>query len=204
MEAPGGLWGCAGGAVLNERPLNLLRYPRRQQLLDPVLLRPVMGGLLAGGLLAAAGAAWQGQKQARLQAQRAPLLAQLQVQAQQESEARKAAAQRQLSDRMNTRAQAWLAQRRQLMQWHAFWGEEAEAHGLRMQRWQGDGRKVTLQLWLPRPDLVPGLVARLSEISPDPWTLHSLSVTRGTDGVQAVIESPWPRPAASTPQERKP
>lgn len=189
---------------MSERPLNLLRYPRRERIVDPVLLRPVFWGLLTGGMLAAAGAGWQSQRQIHLQTQRASLQALVQEQERQQTQARNFRAQQQLLDRMQERVQVWQAQRQQTMQWHAFLGAEAEQTGLRLQRWQGDGRKVTLQLWLPRPELLPSLVARLTEISPGAWTLHSLSGQNASAGVQAVIESAWPAELALTASGRKP
>ncbi len=192
METPGGLRRRSGGVVLNARPLNLLRYPRRAVMLDAALWRPALWALLAGVVGAAAAAAWQLQRQDQLLAQRGPLLARLQEQARQQAQARQAEAMARLRSRMLERQQAWQLQRQQLMRLNADLSTEAERTGLRLQRWQGDGRKLSLQLWLPRAELAPALVSRLSQSSLHAWTLQSLAQKPDAAGVEAVLEAPWP------------
>ncbi len=201
METPCGLWRRTGGAVLNARPLNLLRYPSRASILDATLWRPALWALLAGVAVAAAWATWQLQLQEQLLAQRGPLQARLQEQARQQAQARQADTLARLQTRMQERAQAWQVQREQLMHLHAELSAQAAQTGLRLQRWQGDGRKLTLQLWLPRPELVPVVVSHLSRTSLQPWTLQSLAGRPDTTGVEAVFEAPWP---VSAPGGRKP
>ncbi len=195
METPGGLWRRPGGAVLNPRPLNLLRYPRRAGMLDPTLWRPGLCALLAGGVVAAAWVASQLQRQDQLLAERGPLQARLQEQARQQAQALQAEALAHAQARMQKRAQTWQVQREQLMRLHAELSAQAEHSGLRLQRWQGDGRKLTLQLWLPRPELAPALVSRLSQASPQAWALQSLAERPDAAGVEAVLEASWPAPA---------
>ena len=165
-------------------------------MLDAALWRPACWALLAGGVVAAAGVGWQLQRQEQLLAQRGPLQTRLQEQARQQALARQAEALARLQDRMLARAQSWQVQRQQLMRLHAELSSEAEHTGLRLQRWQGDGRKLTLQLWLPGPELAPALVSRLSQAWPQAWTLHSLAQRPGAGGVEAVLEAPWPAHAS--------
>ena len=164
-------------------------------MLDATLWRPALLALLAGVALAAAWVAWQLQRQEELLAQRGPLQARLQEQTRQQAQARQAEALTRAQTRMQERAQAWQVQRQQLMRLHAELSTQAEQGGLRLQRWQGDGRKLTLQLWFPRPELAPALVSRLSQASAQAWALQSLAERPDAAGVEAVLEAPWPAPA---------
>lgn len=171
-------------------------------MLDATLWRPALWALLTGVAVAAAWVAWQMQRQEQLLAERGPLQARLQEQARQQAQARQAEALARVQTRMQERAQAWQVQRQQLMRLHNEFSALAEHSGLRLQRWQGDGRKLTLQLWLPRPELAPALVSRLSQASSQAsrqaWALHSLAERPDAAGVEAVLEAPWP-PLAHTP-----
>ena len=170
-------------------------------MLDATLWRAALWALLAGVVVATAVVAWQLQRQDQLLAQRGPLQARLQEQARQQTQARQAEVLARLHSRMLERQQAWQLQRQQLMHLHAELSSEAERTGLRLQRWQGDGRKLLLQLWLPRAELAPALVTRLSRSSQQAWTLQSLAHRPEATGVEAVLEAPWP---SVSPGGRKP
>ena len=155
-------------------------------MLDATLWRPALWALLAGVAVAAAWVAWQLQRQEQLLAQRGPLQARLEEQARQQVQARQADTLARVQSRMQERAQTWQAQRQHLMRLHAELSALAEHNGLRLQRWQGDGRKLTLQLWLPRPEQAPALVSRLSQASAQAWALQSLAERPDAAGVEAV------------------
>ena len=192
MEAARGLRCGPGGTVLNVPSLNLLRYPSPWRVPDVQPWRhalwPLLAGLVAGSVLVF----WQVRWHARLQAERGPLQASHEQQQRQQAELRQAQAHAQSQARMRERASAWQLQRQQFMRLHAQLSQEVGDVGLRLQRWQADGHKLSLQLWLPHPEGVPGLVARLTQASPQPWTLHSLAGQSDPPGVQAVLEAAWP------------
>ncbi len=192
MEAARGLRGGLGGTVLNVPSLNLLRYPSPWRIPGAGLWRHALGPLLAGLVAGSALVFCQVRWHARLQAERGPLQASLQLQQRQQAEQRQAQALEQSQARMRERASAWQLQRQQFMQLHNQLSQEAGDAGLRLQRWQADGHKLSLQLWLPHPEGVPGLVARLTQASPQPWTLHSLAGQSDPPGVLAVLEAAWP------------
>lgn len=187
--------------MLNVQPLNLLRYPAPAGLLSPAVWRCALWALLAGVMAGSALVFWQVRRHAQLLAQREPLQASLQLQQRQQTEARQAQALALVQTRLHERATGWQVQRQQLMGLQARLSQEAGAADLRLRRWQADGQKLTLQLWLPHPDRVPGLVASLSKASPQPWTLHSMNSPSEGTGVEAVLETPWPGLAAGA---RKP
>lgn len=176
--------------------LNLLRYPRRLQLLSaPWGIWAVSGGWL--GL--AAGMAWGLWSQAQL----APW--QQQVQRLQARQAQQARAQTDAAER-NRRAaqaqqaahrlQAWHSQREQLLRLHAVLTQAAVDSGLQLRLWQGDERGLQLHGWLPRMDALPQLQAQLAAAGPWAWRLHSLSAGAGS-GVELVLQAPWSSPSLS-------
>ncbi len=192
MEAACRLRRGLGGTVLNAPSLNLLRYPSRLRMPDAVVWRHALWPLLAGLVAGLALVFWQARWHARLLDERGALQASLQLQQRQQAELREAQALAQSQARMRERASAWQLQRQQFMQLHTQLSQEADGAGLRLQRWRADGHKLSLQLWLPHPEGVPGLVARLSQASPQPWTLHSLAGQSDPPGVEAVLETVWP------------
>jgi len=178
--------------VLNVPSLNLLRYPSPWRMPDAQCWRHALWPLLAGLVAGSALVLWQVRWHARLQAERGPLQASLQLQQRQQAELRQAQAHAQSQSRMRERASAWQQQRQQFMQLHTQLSQEVSDAGLHLQRWQANGHKLSLQLWLPHPERVPGLVARLTQASPQPWTVHSLAGQADPPGVQAVLEAAWP------------
>ena len=192
MATAGGLWRRAGGPVLNPPPLNLLRYPSRIPRVDAGLRRQALGALLVGALAGSGLLVWQNQRHAQLQAERERTQARVQMQLRQQAERRQALTLAQSQARLIERAQAWQAQRQQFLQLHAQLQQQAREGGLRLQRWQADGHKLSLQLWLPHTEGVPAIVARLTQASPQAWTLQSLASQSDPPGVQAVLEAVWP------------
>ena len=192
MEAARGLRCGPGGTVLNVPSLNLLRYPSPWRVPDVQPWRHALWPLLAGLVAGSALVLWQVRWQSRLQAERGLLQASLQLQLRQQAELRQAQALAQSQARMRERASAWQLQRQQFMQLHTQLSQEAGNVDLRLQRWQADGHKLSLQLWLPHTEGVPAIVARLTQASPQPWTLHSLAGQSDPPGVQVVLEAVWP------------
>lgn len=186
------MWCRAGVALLNARPLNLLRYPRRASWVHAGVWRTALWALLTGMGVGSVLVVWQVQRHAQLQAQRGPLQASLQLQLKQQAEVRQAQTLARLQTRLQERATSWQVQRQQFMRLHAQLSQEAEDSGLRLRRWQADGHKLTLLLWLPHPERVPGLVTSLSKVSLQPWTLQSMASPSEGEGVEAVLEVPWP------------
>lgn len=92
------------------------------------------------------------------------------------------------------RAQAWQGQRQRLAQLHAAFDALAPETGLRVERWQGDGRKLLLQARLPGVSSVPAVLSGLSGAWGPGWTLHSLG-DRADGGVDVVLQAPWPADA---------
>lgn len=180
---------------MNMPALNLLRYPRRGWVLPARQWRSLWLALGAGALFGAGGVAWlQGHLQ-QLQAQRNQWQAEVQALAEQQAAADASRAQRQLLQAVEARALEWQAKRAQLDKLNHTLGDQARSLGLRVQRWQADGRQLVLQGWLPRAQDVPALVSALSSAGPPGWALHSLGepVTSSSgSGVDVLLQAPWP------------
>lgn len=170
--------------------LNLLRYPRRLQLLSEPRSIWVMSGSFLG---LAAGMAWGLWSQAQLtfwqqQVQRLEAGQRQQARAQTEAaERNRLAVQAQQAEH---RLQAWQSQREELLRLHAVLTQAAVDSGLQLRLWQGDERGLQLQGWLPRMDALPQLQAQLGAAGPWTWRLHSLSAGAGP-GVELVLQAPW-------------
>ncbi len=184
---------------MNARPLNLLRYPRRTLPFELAPLRAVALALGAGILMGGTWGMWQQTQHEALLAQRAQLQAQSRVWRSQQATERDR--QRLLSS-WDQRAQSWQAQREQQMQLHAALLAQAATAAMRVERWQGDGRKLLLQAWLPRADAVPMLLSELSQAWPAGWTLQSMSDRPGA-GVEVVLQA-GPLAAAHDSGPQKP
>ncbi len=189
---------------MNPPPLNLLRYPSRIPRFDAGLRRQALGALLVGALAGSGLLVWQNQRHAQLQAERERTQARVQMQLRQQAERRQALTLAQSQARLIERAQAWQAQRQQFLQLHAQLQQQAREGGLRLQRWQADGHKLTLQLWLPHPERVPVLVSALSHASPQPWTLQSMAGPGDAAGLEVVLEAAWPAAPAAGAGRRLP
>ena len=111
---------------MTAQSLNLLRYPRRVPALDAALWRPAAAALLTGALAGGVWGGWQHMRQDGLLALHA-----------------------RLHQAFLDRAQAWQSQRERVMRLHAGLTEQARDTGLRVERWQADGRRLVLQAWLP-------------------------------------------------------
>lgn len=177
---------------MSARSLNLLRYPGRIPTWEGALLRPVLVAWLAGVLSGLGWSGWQHMRHDEWLALHARLQAQTQALAGQQTEA----AARQLAARLHQafleRARAWKNRRERVLHLQAVLTEQARSTGLRVERWQSDGRRLVLQAWLPRAEHVPQLVAHLSAAWPQAWTLQSLSDRTGAGaGVDVVLEAPW-------------
>lgn len=170
---------------MNTPPLNLLRYPRRARLSDAIPSRAAVLALAAGILMGGCWGQWQQSQYEALLVQRSQLQAQTRAWRSQQTQARD---RQQLLSRWAQRQHAWQAQRAQQMQLHAVLAAQADTAGLRVERWQGDGRQLVLQAWLPRADAVPGVLAALSRAWPPGWTLHSLGDRAGA-GVDVVLQA---------------
>lgn len=173
---------------MNARPLNLLRYPRRAPLLESTTWRAVPFALGTGLMVGCAWGMWQDAQHETLLAQRSQWQAQVQAwRSQQAQQATERDRQRLLSS-WGQRAQAWQQQRERQMQLHAVLMAQAATSGMRVESWQGDGRKLVLQAWLPRADGVPGVLSGLSDAWPPGWTLQSISDRAGA-GVEVVLQA---------------
>lgn len=180
---------------MSERTLNLLRYPRRVPLFDAAWVRAVLAAGLGGVLVGVAGAAWLHWRQDGWLAQRAQLQAEQQRVESQQAEATARQAQARLAQAFGARAQAWAERRERLLGLHTELNAQAVDMGLRVERWQSDGRRLVLQAWLPRPAHLPQALARLSAASALDWRLQSLATRAGQAnpaGVDVVFEAAWP------------
>ncbi len=175
------------------RPLNLLRHPRPAHLLEPALQRLALACVLAGGLAGMGWGVWQQHRQDDWLARRSALKAQAQSQASQQVQIKASEQREQMLKRQAARQQAWQTRRQHMLALHAVLSAQARNNGLRVLRWQGDGRQLVLQLWLPHAQALPSLTAQLSQAWPLAWTLQSLNDQAGA-GIEAVLEAPWPIP----------
>ncbi|MFM7025991.1 MAG: hypothetical protein ACKOWC_08050 [Limnohabitans sp.] len=186
---------------MNARALNLLRYPRPGLGPEPGQLRAFLLAGLIGVLLGGLCSGWQHMRLTRLHGQREQLQAHVQTQATQEAEAAALREQDRLRRQVSERALEWHDRRQQLLHLHRAFDALADEPGLRVQRWQGDGRRLVLSVWLPRADAVPLLTDRLSAAWPQGWSLQSLGerplAPGDAGGVEAVFEAPGPSAAAA-------
>lgn len=184
--------------------LNLLRYPRRGWL-EPQLGWPLLQALGVGAVLGAACVLGQHGWLDHLQNQRGQLQRQAHAVARQRATDAARHAQVQRLQAVHTRAQDWQTQQAMGLRLQAVLSAQGQALGLRVLRWQGDGRQMLLQAWLPRVQDVPALVAALSALGAGAWTVQSLSdgaavATQrrekepgaGADGgVVVQLQAPW-------------
>lgn len=178
---------------MNDRPLNLLRCPRPARVLDAALVRPALLAGLAGVLMAGGAVVWLHMRQAQLQGLRQQLQTQLQARARQQAGEAAAKARDRLQAQLVARAQAWQGQHQHMERLHTALTDLAEAPGLRLERWHGDGRRLVLQGGLPAAGSVPQVLSRLSEAGPPGWGLQSLGERAGAKaGIDVVFEAPWP------------
>lgn len=178
---------------MTAQSLNLLRYPRRVPALDAALWRPAAAALLTGALAGGVWGGWQHMRQDGLLALHARLQEQVQTLSGQQAGVTARQAKARLHQAFLDRAQAWQSQRERVMRLHAGLTEQARDTGLRVERWQADGRRLFLQAWLPGAEQVPRAVAALSAAWPQGWTLQSLSERirpQGEAGVDVVFEAP--------------
>ena len=185
---------------MKERSLNLLRYPRRVPGAAPGLWRQALVSGLLGAVVGAAGVTWLQHRQAQLHERRQQLQAQVQSLARQRSQDAAQHERARAHEQGQVRARAWAAQRERLARVHAALDALADDTGLRLARWQGDGRKLVLQGSLSRAQDLPTVLSRLSEAWPLAWTLQSLGDRQpaGT-GVDWQIEAPWPAVVPDSP-----
>lgn len=188
---------------MTARSLNLLRHPRQGGWFSGVVWQAVCAGAVLGVLVGAAWCAWQMWQYHALQTQQAEL--QERVQALDRQQAREAArlARDRQQMRQQSRMEIWRQQREQLLRWHGLLESQARQTGLWVQRWQGDGRHVRLQVWLPQPQQVPALLSALSQVSARAWHVQSLA-DGAQGGIEAVLEVPWPDAAASAAGASRP
>lgn len=178
--------------------LNLLRHPRRGPAWPVEPWRPLALAVLAGALSGSAWVGWQHWRLAQLQTQRHQMQAEAQAWAAQQKAATAARSQSQLRQAAQTRAQDWQARQAQWLRLQDVLQGQASALGLRMLRWQADGRQQQLQAWLPRAQDVSALTLALIAAQPaaeaQTWTLQSLSghANPREGGVDVVLQAPWP------------
>lgn len=189
---------------MNAPALNLLRYPRRGWL-ESQLWWPLLQALGVGAVLGAACALGQHGWLDHLQTQRGQLQSQAHAVARQRAADAARQAQVQRLQAVHTRAQDWQTQQAMVLRLQAALSAQGQALGLRVLRWQGDGRQMLLQAWLPRVQDVPALVAGLSVLGAGPWTVQSLSdgttvapqrrekeaSAGAAGGVLVQLQAPW-------------
>lgn len=171
--------------------LNLLRFPRRVHALDPGQVRAGLMASVAGILMGCAWGLWQQMQQDQLLVQRAQWQTQSRDLERQKDQQAIVQEKARLQLKWGQRAQSWQLQRQQLMRLHAALAQQAADTGLRVERWQGDGRKLVLQAWLPHADSVPVVLTGLSSAWPAGWALQSMGVRSGA-GVDVVLQATWP------------
>lgn len=170
---------------MNARPLNLLRYPRRASLLESAPARAALLALGVGIVMGCSWGLWQQAQHEALLARRVQLKAQSEAWRSQQTSERD---RQRLLTHWGQRAKTWQAQGEQQMQLHAVLLAQAASAGLRVERWQGDGRQMMLQAWLPGADGVPALLSALSQAWPPGWALQSISDRSGV-GVDVVLQA---------------
>lgn len=194
MATAGGLWRGIGGVAVNAPALNLLRHPRRGPAWPIEPWRPLALAVLAGALSGGAGVGWQHWRLAQLQTQHHQVQAEAQAWAAQQKAAAALRSQSQLRQAALARAQDWQARQAQWLRLQDVLQAQASALGLRVLRWQADGRQQQLQAWLPRAQDVPALTSALSAEGPQVWTLQSLAEHAHSreGGVDVLLQAPWP------------
>lgn len=137
---------------------------------------------------------WQLPALAQAEAERQRLTAAQAQQARQASAQRRARAQQEAAQRA--------AQNRwqQQQDWHAALSALAQAHGLRVQSWQGDAQQLQLQAWLPQARDVSEVLLALNATGPSPWRLQSLR-QNAEPGVWLNLQAQLPAPASRTASE---
>ena len=175
---------------MNARPLNLLRYPRRVHPLAPRQLRDLLWAGVAGALIGGLWCIWLDTEKEQLQQERTHLQAQATAWREQQSRERALEQKAKLQWAWTQRAQAWQGQRQKLARLHGALDTLALETGLRAERWQGDGRKLLLQAWLPEAASVPMVLSGLSGAWEQGWTLQSMGDRTG-GGVALVLQSAW-------------
>lgn len=187
---------------MNAPALNLLRHPRRA---GNVWVRAGfgLGGALTGLCLAGLWQQWQIHRLESLQIRHEVLKESLRVQEATRAEQARQRETVQMTLRMAERAQDWHHRRQQIMRVHSALEAEVQASRGRVERWQVDARRFSVQLWLPRADLVPARTAALTQAGPAIWTVGSLSGRAG-GGVIAVLESTWPPMPTDKQRQDKP
>ncbi len=187
---------------MNDRPLNLLRYPQPARVLDASLVWSALWAGLAGVLMAGGGVVWLHRQHDALHNLRRQLQSQSQALTQQQATAAAEKARSQLQAQLAGRARAWQQQGQDLDRLQATLTALAETPGLRLERWHGDGRRLLLQGSLPAADGVPLVLSGLSDTWAPGWGLQSLAKRTGpVPGIDVVFEAPWPM---STPPSGAP
>ena len=185
---------------MNAAALNLLRYPRRGPP-EPQEWWPALLALVAGVVVGALWVLWQHWHLEQLDLQREQLQTQVHAVATERAAAAARHAQAQRQQALHARAQAWQTQQALGLRLQTTLSAQGQALGLRVLRWQGDGRHMQLQAWLPRVQQVPVLVSALSTLGQRPWTVQSLdapaAAAPGLDategGVLVLLQVPWPQ-----------
>lgn len=171
--------------------LNLLRHPRSRGQVLGSKVRPALAGALIGLACLGLDALWQAEQLQALQLRHAQLQAALRAQTARQQAATGHQLQQRLATRQAEREQQWQSRREQVAQVQQTLQTHALAHGLRLQRWQVDGRQLVLHLWLPGVHALSGLTAAMTQAGPSAWTVQSLSA-HASGGAEAVIEAAWP------------
>ncbi len=182
--------------------LNLLRYPRR---VPEVWGRAGfwLAGALTGLCLAGLWQHWQVRQLESLQMRHAALKEVVRVQTVAKAERVRQQELAQIALRMTARAQDWQQRRAQILRVHRALQAEVHASQGRVERWQVDAQRLSVQLWLSRADLLSPRTAALTQAGPALWTVGSLSGRAG-GGVSVVLESAWPPVPSDKNRQDKP
>lgn len=204
MATLGGLRCGIGCLAVNAPALNLLRYPRRGAPMQIAPWRPLALALLAGALMGAVWAGWQHWRLAQMRSLRHQMLAETQAWATQQKAAAAARDQGELQQAALTRARDWQTRQEQWLDLQDALQDQAHVLGLRVLRWQADGRQQQLQAWLPRVQDVPALISVLSAAGAQAWTLSQLAEPprRSEGGVDVVLQAPWSPPGPEKTKAR--